>query len=63
MAVFLTANELIIKLSYNFSISLSSYMMIKILLTPTVILAHNFRKLRRIVPTFAWAKEVLDKQF
>ncbi len=38
-------------------------MAIKTLLTLTVILAPNFRKLRRIVPTVAWAKAVLDKQF
>jgi hypothetical protein len=37
-------------------------MAIKIRLTLTVILAPNFIKLRRIVPTVALAKEVLDKQ-
>ena len=37
-------------------------MAIKILRQLMVILAPNFRRLRRIVPTVALAKDVLDKQ-
>ena len=36
---------------------------IKILLQLIVILAPSFRRERRIVPTVALAREVLDKQF